>query len=74
MKPLSGTGQIDWNNYYRYDDIVSWLTATANADDDVTLASIGRTYEGRTMYMLQIAKAGSGMPNVMIDAGKTEKV
>ena len=43
-------------------------TAAAN-DEFVKVVSIGQSYEGREMNVIEIRKAGEGKPNVWIEAG-----
>ena len=42
--------------------------AVANSDFITTL-SIGKSYEGRDMRVIQITKAGVGKPNIWIEGG-----
>ena len=43
-------------------------TAAAN-DEFINIVSIGKSYEGREMKVIEIRKAGEGKPNVWIEAG-----
>ena len=43
-------------------------TAAAN-DEFIKIVSIGKSYEGREMNVIEIRKAGDGKPNVWIEAG-----
>ena len=43
-------------------------TAAAN-DEFIKIVSIGKSYEGREMNVIEIRKAGEGKPNVWIEAG-----
>lgn len=41
----------------------------ADTYEFVNVVSIGKTYEGQDMKVIQITKAGDGAPNVWIEAG-----
>ena len=43
-------------------------TAAAN-DEFIKIVSIGKSYEGREMNVIEIRKAGEGKPNIWIEAG-----
>ena len=47
-------------------------TAAANSDFIKTV-SIGKSYEGRDMKVIEITKAGEGKPNVWIEGGNIHK-
>jgi len=60
----------DWNDYYRHDEINNYIDELASTNSDfINTVSIGKTNEGRDMRVIQITKAGSGAPNVWVDAG-----
>lgn len=61
---------LDWNDYYSHDDINEFIDELAATYDYVSTASIGQSYEGRDMRVIQIAKAGPGKPNIFVEAGK----
>ena len=44
-------------------------TAAANSEF-IKVVSIGKSYEGREMKVIEIRKAGPDKPNVWIEAGK----
>ena len=61
----------DWNDYYRHDEINNFIDELASTNPEfINTVSIGKTVEGRDMRVIQITKAGSGAPNVWVDAGK----
>ncbi|XP_069671105.1 carboxypeptidase B-like [Periplaneta americana] len=62
---------ISFDQYYRYDDINSYLQELAsNYPNLVTLQSIGKSYEGRDMIVIKISSGGSGSrPAILIDGG-----
>ena len=61
----------DWNDYYRHDEINNFIDELASTNSEfINTVSIGKTVEGRDMRVIQITKAGSGAPNVWVDAGK----
>ena len=63
--------RYDWNDYYRHEDINNFIDELASTNSDfINTVSIGKTVEGRDMRVIQITKAGSGAPNVWVDAGK----
>ena len=43
-------------------------TAAANSEF-INVVSIGKSYEGREMKVIEIRKAGDGKPNVWLEAG-----
>merc|ERR1719210_2477562 len=62
--------RYDWDDYYRHDDINNFIDELASTNSDfINTVSIGKTNEGRDMRVIQITKAGSGAPNVWVDAG-----
>ena len=44
----------------------------AATEEWINVVSIGKSYEGREMKVLQITKAGEGAPNIWIEAGNME--
>ena len=48
-------------------------TAAAN-DEFIKIVSIGKSYEGREMNVIEIRKAGEGKPNVWIEAGRVKNI
>ncbi|TRY74919.1 hypothetical protein TCAL_04987 [Tigriopus californicus] len=67
--PSSPKYNLDWNDYYDYDIIVEFMEELANDYEFVNVVSIGKSYEGQDMKVIQITKAGDGAPNVWIEAG-----
>ena len=62
--------RYDWDDYYRHEDINNFIDELASTNSDfINTVSIGKTVEGRDMRVIQITKAGSGAPNVWVDAG-----
>lgn len=60
--------QYDWDDYYGHDQINAFIDGLDNADY-IRTASIGSSVENRDMRVIQITKAGSGAPNVWVEAG-----
>ncbi len=60
---------LDWDNYYQHDVINAFLDELAANYDFANVVTIGQSYEGRDMKVIQINKAGEGAPNVWIEAG-----
>jgi len=48
-------------------------TAAAN-DEFIKIVSIGKSYEGREMNVIEIRKAGEGKPNIWIEAGMVRNI
>ena len=55
-----------FNAYFQLND---YIDAQASEFDFVKTISIGNSYEGRDMRVIQITKAGSGALNIWIEAG-----
>jgi len=66
-----GSGSMDWNGYYGYDEIVAWGEALAAKHDFVSTESIGKSYEKREMRVIKVCKGGKcgKKPAMYIDAG-----
>jgi len=60
---------MDWDDYYDHDTLNEFIDALADANDFARIIPIGKSYEGRTMNVLAIEKAGPGAPNVFLEAG-----
>ena len=59
-----------WQIYIPF-QINEFLDDTAAANSEfIKVVSIGKSYEGREMKVIEIRKAGPGKPNVWIEAGK----
>jgi murein tripeptide amidase MpaA len=53
--------KIDWNVYHKYDDLTSILNQLAAAYPElVSIYSIGRTYQGRDIWCLEITNKATG--------------
>lgn len=53
---------IRFDTYYRYDELVHFLTAWAETHADlVRLEPVGKSYEGREIYVVRITSYKSGM-------------
>lgn len=57
---------MDWTSYHNHDDINEFLDELAATYDFVNVVSIGSSYEGRDMKVIEI---GNGDANVWIEAG-----
>ena len=58
-KPMARSGAgYDWEDYYGYDEIVSFMEGLAANDDDINVIDIGKTYEGRDMKVHTICVQG----------------
>ncbi|XP_060805278.1 zinc carboxypeptidase [Amyelois transitella] len=65
---------FDWNNFYRVDDIYSWLRdLNCTYTDAMNLFSIGTTVENRPIYAVNVSHAGSRRHNyrsvVLVEGG-----
>lgn len=65
--------EVSFDRYYRYDDLVRILNAFADEYPNlVTLESIGKTYEGREIWLLAITNKKTGdaseKPAIWVDA------
>src|SRR5262245_1210326 len=50
-----------FDRYIRYDELVDWLHATADAHPElVTLETYGRSYEGRDLWLVTITDSSTG--------------
>jgi murein tripeptide amidase MpaA len=63
--PASGFFQ----NYQRYDAIISFSKQLAASDNRVTYQAIGRSTEGREIGLVKISSGGSNKPGIWIDGG-----
>jgi len=53
---------IRFDTYYRYDDLVRFLTGWAEAHPDlVRLEPVGKTYEGREIYVVRVTSYKTGL-------------
>jgi len=70
LKNQIGAKKLDWDDYYSLDVINEFLEDTAAANSEfINVVSIGKSYEGREMKVIEIRKAGDGKPNVWLEAG-----
>ena len=60
---------MDWESYHSHDDINAFIDELADTYSWVETVSIGSTYEGRDMRVIQINKAGPDAPTVWVEAG-----
>ena len=57
----------DWNNLDEIEDYLHHVALEYN--DDVQLKSIGKSYEGREIWRLEIGLNAKDMPSIAIDCG-----
>lgn len=60
---------FDWTDYHRYDEIMAFIDEVAANNSFAEIFNIGQSYEGREMNGVRFTKAGTGMPNVWVEAG-----
>ena len=60
---------MTWTEFHRHDVINEFIDELSRTYEWVKTVSIGKSYEGRDMRVIQIAKAGPGAPNVWVEAG-----
>ena len=60
---------LDWDDYYSHEVINEFIDELADSYPDVTTVSIGQTFEGRDMRVIQVNRAGPDAPNIWIEAG-----
>jgi len=60
-----------WDNaYHDFNSITTWMTNAAAANPSfVSMFTLGKTYEGRTVYGLKITKGTGNLPQIYIDGG-----
>ena len=64
------SSSYDWNNYYSHRHINDFIDELAYANPLwVKTKSIGKTYEGRDMKVIEISHAGPEAPIAWIEAG-----
>jgi len=67
---VSARGTFDWTDYYPHDDLNTLIQGWADANADFArIINIGKSFEGRDMNVLAIEKAGTGAPNIWLEAG-----
>ena len=59
----------DWKDYYSNEQINDYLDSLDCAKKWIKTVSIGKTYEGRNMRVIEIKKAGPNAPIAWIEAG-----
>ena len=59
----------DWNDYYSHEHINDFIDSLDCAKKWVNTISIGKTYEGRDMRVIEINRAGPNAPIAWIEAG-----
>ena len=59
----------DWNDYYSHERINDFTDGLDCAKRWVKTISIGKTYEGRDMRVIEIDRAGPNAPIAWIEAG-----
>ncbi|XP_046998066.1 carboxypeptidase A1-like [Schistocerca americana] len=69
--PRSPEDRMSFAEYQRYDDVRQYLSQLASScPSTVTVQTIGQTYEGRPLDIIQISSGGGGSrPVILIDAG-----
>ena len=60
---------MDWDSYHGHDDLNEFIDELAATYSWVETVSIGQSYEGRDMRVIQINKAGPGAPTVWVESG-----
>ncbi len=56
--------QVSWNRYYTYEGIVDIMQKIAKAHPDLArMESIGKSYEGKDIYLLTISDFNTGDPD-----------
>lgn len=70
VKPKETKGiELEWTNYYQWDTIMDYLDVLVDKYPFVTQFEIGKTYEGRPIRGIKIAKGTSGTkrPGIFIE-------
>ena len=71
LKSISPRYNLDWDDYYSHDDINAFIDELADTYSGfVSTRSIGSSFEGRDMRVIEITRAGPGAPNIWIEAGE----
>jgi len=60
---------LSFDSYYSHSELNNYIDTLASKFGYVNSVTVGQTYEGRDMKILQISRAGSGAPNIFIEAG-----
>merc|ERR1712156_615947 len=69
-RPETRRSGYDWEDYHSHSDINDFIDGLGASNSDwVATKSIGQTYEGRDMRVIEITKAGPGKPIAWIEAG-----
>ncbi|XP_004419328.1 PREDICTED: carboxypeptidase B [Ceratotherium simum simum] len=63
----TGHSYVKYNNW---ETIEAWTQEVTSENPDlISRSTIGTTFEGRTIYLLKVGKAGSNKPAIFIDCG-----
>merc|ERR1712223_1115086 len=69
-RPETRRSGYDWEDYHSHSDINDFIDGLGASNSDwVATKSIGQTYEGPDMRVIEITKAGPGKPIAWIEAG-----
>jgi len=69
-RPMTRRSGFDWNDYHSHSDINDFIDGLSASNSEwIATKSIGETYEGREMRVIEITKAGPGKPIAWIEAG-----
>uniref|UniRef100_A0A8I3PIL0 Carboxypeptidase B n=1 Tax=Canis lupus familiaris TaxID=9615 RepID=A0A8I3PIL0_CANLF len=59
-----------YEKYNRWETIEAWTQQVTSENPDlISRRSIGTTFEGRTIYLLKVGKAGQNKPAIFMDCG-----
>lgn len=63
-------GRMTWDDYYNYEEIMTYLDEVSSMYDFAETEVIGTSYEGRDMKVLKLCKDGCGnKPAIWLDGG-----
>lgn len=66
---------MDWKNFYRLNDIYSWLVDLSEANpSEVSLESIGKSHENRDVMAVKVILKGSKKRFVRISLRRLRKI
>ena len=65
--------RITFTEYHTHDEINAYIDSLSGTETWINTVSIGSTYERNDMRVIEFTKAGSGKPNVFIEAGKNNE-
>ncbi|NXK91293.1 CBPA1 Carboxypeptidase, partial [Formicarius rufipectus] len=64
------SGQFDFGSYHTLDEIHAWMDTLVEAHPGlVSRMEIGRSFEGRPLYVLKFSTGGSARPAIWVDTG-----